>query len=182
MSGDTHEVRLAQRAVDDCEHTFEDLVVRVLPGHMERLRAALVSPWPALTFAQAGEGPKAIAVGFGLDGDFSGCYALVDGDRPVYVGISRSVLARVRQHVLGRSHSDASLAYLVAQRRLPTRGHRSKNMEVPEFRTAFADAQAYLRRLQVATVRIDNPLELHVFEAYAAMTLGTTEWNSFRTH
>ena len=182
MSGHPHVVRLAHGAIDDCEHTFHDLAVRVLPGHMERLRTALVTPWPALAFAQVGAGPKAIAAGFGLDGDFSGCYALVAGDRPVYVGISRSVLARVRQHVLGRSHFDASLAYLIAQRRLPTKGQRSKNMELPEFRAAFASAQEYLRGLHVATVRIDNPLELHVFEACAAMALGTAEWNSFRTH
>jgi hypothetical protein len=98
------------------------------------------------------------------------------------VGISRSVLARVRQHVLGRSHFDASLAYLIAQRRLPTKGKRSANMENPDFRSAFEAAQYYLRGLLVATVKIENPLELHIFEAYAAMELGTWEWNSFRTH
>jgi hypothetical protein len=31
-------------------------------------------------------------------------------------------------------------------------------------------------------VRVDNALVLHVFEVYAAMALGTSEWNSFRTH
>jgi hypothetical protein len=112
---------------------------------MERLRGALASPWPALAFAQIGTGPKAIAARFGLDGDLAGSYTLIDGTRPVYVGVSRSVLARVRQHVLGRSHFHASLAYLIAQRRLPTKGHRSKNTEVPEFRAAFAGAQEYLR-------------------------------------
>ena len=33
-----------------------------------------------------------------------------------------------------------------------------------------------------AYVDIENPLELYVFEAYAAMALGTFEWNTFRTH
>ena len=170
------------RRIDDCEHTFEDLAVHVLPRHMDRLRAALASPWGALEFAQPGVGPKSIAARFNLDGDFSGSYVLIEDSTPVYDGISRSVLARVRQHVLGRSHSDASLAYLIAQRRLPTKGQRSKNMESPEFQVAFAGAQEYLRGLHVAAVRIDNPLELYVFEAYAAMALGTAEWNSFRTH
>jgi hypothetical protein len=182
MSGGPHLLRPDQRAIDDCEHTFEDLAVQVLPGHMERLRVALMSPWAAFAFAQDRAGPKTIAARLGLDGDFSGGYVLIEGSRPVYVGISRNVLARVRQHVLGRSHFDASLAYLIAQRRLPTKGQRSKNMEIPDFQAAFADAQEYLRGLHVATVKIDNALELHVFEAYAAMTLGTAEWNSFRTH
>ncbi|MDQ2667271.1 MAG: hypothetical protein M3Z05_14825 [Gemmatimonadota bacterium] len=181
MSAASHD-GLVRMSIDDCEHSFEDLASHILPRHMDRLRAALAAPWPTAAFAQQGKGTKAVAAQFGLLGDFSGCYTLIEDARPVYVGISRSVLARVRQHVLGRSHFDASLAYLIAQRRLPTKGQRAKNMDNPEFRAAFVDAQEYLRGLHVATVRIDNPLELHVFEAYAAMALGTCEWNSFRTH
>ncbi len=40
----------------------------------------------------------------------------------------------------------------------------------------------YLMRLDVAYVQIENSLELYVFEAYAAMTLNTHKWNTFRTH
>ena len=36
--------------------------------------------------------------------------------------------------------------------------------------------------MSVAFIEIENPLELYVFEAFAAMTLGTHEWNTFRTH
>lgn len=168
--------------IDGCTHSFEDLVSQVLPAHLERLRAALLTPWPASAFTLPKTGPKTLATRFGLEGDFSGCYTLLEGGRPVYVGISRGVLGRVRQHMLGRSHFDASLAYLIAQRRCPTKGKRSANMEKADFRVAFDEAQAYLRGLNVAADHIDNPLELHVFEAYAAMALGTSEWNSFRTH
>lgn len=168
--------------IDGCTHTFEDLAGRVLPGHLERLRAALQAAWPASAFAVPKTGPKSLAKRFGLEGDFSGCYTLLEDGRPVYVGISRGVLGRVRQHMLGSSHFDASLAYLIAQRRRPTKGKRSANMGNAAFRVAFDEAQVYLRGLNVAAVRIDNPLELHVFEAYAAMALGTSEWNSFRTH
>jgi hypothetical protein len=174
--------RSSRISIDDCEHSFEDLALQVLPRHMNGLRAALAAPWPAAAFVEPGKGPKAIAAQFGLSGDFSGCYTLIEASQPIYVGISRGVLARVRQHVLGRSHFDASLAYLIAQRRLPTKGKRSANMENPDFRSAFVSAQTYLRGLRVATVEIKNALELHVFEAYAAMELGTCEWNSFRTH
>jgi hypothetical protein len=55
-------------------------------------------------------------------------------------------------------------------------------MAMPEFRLAFDDAQQYLRALSVAFIAIENPLELYVFEAYAAMSLHTHEWNTFRTH
>lgn len=126
--------------VDGCPHTFEELADRVLPGHLERLRAALQEPWPASVFAVPMTGPKALAVQFGLGRDFSGCYTLLEDQRPAYVGISRNVLGRVRQHVLGRSHFDASLAYLIAQRRRPTKGKRAANMENADFRAAFDEA------------------------------------------
>jgi hypothetical protein len=55
-------------------------------------------------------------------------------------------------------------------------------MENAAFRTAFVAAQKYLRRLDVAFIEIENPLELYVFEAFASMELDTSEWNTFRTH
>jgi len=168
--------------IDDCQHSFEHLVTHVLPGHMERLNHALQSPWPASTFAKPRIGPKALATTLGLVGDFSGCYVVLDSVRPIYVGISRKVVSRLRQHMFGRTHFDASLAYRMAQRHLPTKGQRTANMEKPEFRVAFADAQKQLRSYHVAAVPIDNSLELHVFEPYAAMTLKTSDWNTFRTH
>ncbi len=107
---------------------------------------------------------------------------MLDHSKPIYVGISRSVLSRIRQHVTGTSHFDASLVYTVAQRKLPTKGHRSRVMEEAGFKAAFVAAQEYLRGLDVAFIEIQNPLELYVFEAYAAMELDTCEWNTFRTH
>ncbi|KKO12152.1 hypothetical protein LCGC14_0001600 [marine sediment metagenome] len=46
-------------------------------------------------------------------------------------------------------------------------------MADPLFGVSFVEAQTYLRSLQVATVSIDNPLELYVFEAYCAIELDT---------
>ena len=168
--------------IDDCSHSFDHLANIVLPAHMARLREQLLLAKPALEFAAEKEGPASVARRFGLSGDFSGCYVLIEADRPIYVGISRKVLSRLRQHLRGKTHFDASLVYAVAQRRCPTPGHRSTVMESPVFQRAFADAQAYLCSLRVAFVQIENPLELYVFEAYAAMNLGTYEWNTFRTH
>jgi len=36
--------------------------------------------------------------------------------------------------------------------------------------------------LRAAVVVIANPVELHLFEVYAALALGTSTWNTFRTH
>lgn len=168
--------------IDGCPHTFEDLATTVLPKYLVSLRAAATRPHAASIFCAAGQGPASIARNLGIQGDFSGCYVLIDNSVPVYVGISRSVLSRLRQHFTGKTHFDASLVYAMAQRRLPTRGKRSEAMDHPPFQQAFAAAQAHLRSLHVAFVEIENPLELYVFEAYAAMKLSTHEWNTFRTH
>jgi hypothetical protein len=168
--------------IDDCRHTFEDLARSVLPAHMKRLEAALERSRPMSLFAQPKMGPIALARSCGVPGDFSGCYVLLEGQRPVYVGISRRVLSRLRQHVRGRTHFDASLAYRIAQGRRPTVGSRTTAMGNASFGAEFEKAKQYLAVLRVSFVEIQNPLELYVFEAYAAMSLRTHEWNTFRTH
>ena len=55
-------------------------------------------------------------------------------------------------------------------------------MELEEFMKHFQLSQQYLRTLRVAFIEIENPLELYVFEAYAAMALETKVWNTFATH
>lgn len=171
------------RFIDDCSHTFADLAATVLPYHLEHLHDARQCPWPASVFSQPGYGVASIAKELGLDGDFSGCYVLQEGHTPIYVGISRGVLNRLRQHMLGRDHFSASLAYAMAKKdHQPTEKTRKLVMGADGFGDAFGEAQTYLRSLSIGAVEITNPLELYVFEAYAAMALGTAEWNTFRTH
>lgn len=177
-----HHARYTHMAVDGCLHTFEELVRSILPGHMERLRASVAAPYPGRMFGERGQGPKAVARQLGRNTDFPGCYVFVERTRPLYVGISRKVITRVIQHFRGRTHYDASLAYAIAQRRLPTPGQRGQAMAQSEFRREFYEAQKYLKTLEVAFVDIENDLELHLFEVYAAMTLDTSELNTFRTH
>lgn len=96
------------------------------------------------------------------------------------------MIARLRQHVFGKTHLEASLAFRIAMSRHAdetiARLTRSEAMEDPLFGTSFAEAQAYLRSLDVAAIAIENPLELYVFEAYCALELDTHQWNSFETH
>ena len=168
--------------IDNCSHSFDHLATVVLPAHMARLQEQLQLAKPAADFSREKDGPATVAKRLGLAADFSGCYVLLEGEQPVYVGISRKVLSRLRQHLRGKTHFDASLVYAVAQRRCPTPGPRDAAMRSPVFQHAFAAAQSYLRTLRVAFIEIENPLELYVFEAYAAMNLGTHKWNTFRTH
>lgn len=170
----------------ECPHTFQELAATVLPTHMAKMRAALAKPRDMSLFARPGIGAVTLLKELGLHKDFSGCYVLVEAGAPIYVGISKKVIGRLRQHVFGKTHFDASLAFRVAMAKHPDRtianATRAKAMQDPLFGTSFADAQAYLRSLQVATITVENPLELYVFEAYCALELDTNQWNSFETH
>lgn len=170
----------------NCTHSFSELAATVLPAHMTRLRSAMKDPRQMHAFARVGAGVKSLLREFELPQDFSGCYVLIENGSPVYVGISRTVIARLRQHVCGKTHFDASLAFRIAMKRHPDQTianlTRSEAMDDPLFGTSFIEAQSYLRSLQVAAVAIENALELYVFEPYCAIELDTHQWNSFETH
>jgi predicted GIY-YIG superfamily endonuclease len=169
-------------AIDGCEHNFSKLASSVLPAYMERMRGQIQSARSLTEFLEPGVGVKSIAKRFGEKGDFSGCYVLLRNGQAFYVGISRGVIGRLRQHGKGKTHYDASLAYRMACEKEPHRTTREKAMEGEQFKKAFEEARATLIGCDVAVVKIENPLELYLFEAFCAMELDTREWNTFRTH
>lgn len=169
-------------AIDACTSTFTEMAASILPSDMARLRAALAAPVPMSSFCKQGVGVKSILSGLRRSSDFSGCYVLLHEGKPFYVGISRTVVQRIRQHVTGNTHFDASLAYRMAAGKTGHEMKRADAMQDPTFRTAFDQAKALLKDCSVAFIDIDNPLELYLFEAYCAMELDTCEWNTFRTH
>lgn len=169
-------------AIDDCQYTFAQLLAEVLPGYMAKLRHRMENATPMSEFAVRGVGVATLLRQFNRTADFQGCYVLFEVIRPIYVGISQTVLQRLRQHVRGTTHFDASLAYRIASARHPHNMTRSGAMADEHFQEHFAAAQDYLRGLNVAFIEIKNPLELYLFEAYCAMELDTSEWNTFETH
>lgn len=168
--------------IDNCRHSFADLAATVLPQYMDELRARMKDPQQMLGFAEDRVGVSTLLKRMHREDDFSGCYVLIDRGTPIYVGISRGVISRLRQHVRGQTHFDASLAYRIACVRHEHNLTRAAAMDLDEFRVQFQLSQEYLRSLQVAFVEIENPLELYVFEAFAALELDTGEWNTFATH
>lgn len=98
-----------EMAIDICNYTFADLAMRILPMHMERMRQAIENPYPMKLFGTKGIGPKAILQDLGRPTDFTGCYVLLEQTEPIYVGISRTIVQRLIQHVKGKTHYDASL-------------------------------------------------------------------------
>ncbi|WP_341304273.1 hypothetical protein [Pseudomonas sp. TMP25] len=170
----------------DCPHTFEQLAAEVLPTHMQRMREALANAESMENFCKSGVGIKTLLKNKERHKDFSGCYTLIEGNNPIYVGISRGVIGRLKQHVCGKTHFDASLAFRIAMAKHPDQAvkklTRSEAMQDTMFGTSFYEAQTYLKTLTAAFIEITNPLELYVFEAYCAIELDTHQWNSFETH
>jgi hypothetical protein len=149
---------------------------------MTAMRAAMARAHPLSGFCTPGIGVKSILATLGRSRDFSGCYVLLRDGKPFYVGISRGVIGRLRQHSTGSTEFNATLAYRMANEKSPHEMTRSDAMKDPTFRAAFDEAQTLLRGCTVAFIEIPNPLELYLFEAYCAMALDTSEWNTFRTH
>ena len=168
-------------AIDNCQYSFQELATDVLPGYMQQMRWAIAEPYPMAEFGRKGIGPKTMLRRLGHSEDFAGCYVLLDQDKAVYVGISRTVVQRLLQHVKGKTHNNASLAYRIASKKYPLDLNRNEAMKVPAFRAEFDKAKDHLKSLQVAFVPIDNAVELHLFEVYCAMELDA-ELNTFRTH
>jgi predicted GIY-YIG superfamily endonuclease len=168
--------------IDKCERTFADLAAEVLPKYMDDIQAAMQNIRPLSGFCTRGVGVKTIVKRLGKQDDFSGCYVLLHDDKPFYVGISRRVVARLRQHGSGTTHSDASLAYSMAREKVAHNVTRTAAMKNPLFKQAFEEAKQLLNSCTVAFVEIENPLELYLFEAYCAMSFDTCKWNTFRTH
>jgi predicted GIY-YIG superfamily endonuclease len=166
--------------VDKCKKTFAQLAKRVLPAYMVRMRQAMKHPHPLSDFCTSGIGYRTNLRDLGLVDDCSGCYVLLREGTPFYVGISRGVIKRLRQHTSAqRMH--ATLAHRMAKDKIR---HQEPTPENPDaaLQATFNEAQTLLRESTVAFIQIENPLELYLFEAYCAMKLDTSEWNTFRTH
>ena len=79
----------------------------------------MAEPRAMSEFATPGVGVRTLLGRLGIEDDFAGCYVLVDNGKPIYVGISKKVVDRLRQHVLGTTHHAASLAYRIAKKNAP---------------------------------------------------------------
>jgi len=168
--------------IDRYNRSFKHLVENEFPCLLTALEKGVKDPYLMAEFGVPGVGVAALAKTLNVTGDFPGCYVLVENTKPIYVGISRSVIKRLRQHVRGTTHFDATLAYKRASRALPHGLTRAEAMKDTAFRERFDAEKKHLLRLNVAFVRIDNPVALYVFEPYCAMHYDTAEWNTFETH
>lgn len=111
--------------------------------------------------------------------------------KPVYVGISRDITTRLKQHGWGKNHNQASLAYLIAMHSYSGNYSlteprfkvvsKTKRKYIKENDPDFIKAKNIVRNYYVVTYPIENDYELYFHEIAIACIL-KTYWNSFRTH
>jgi hypothetical protein len=95
---------------------------------------------------------------------------------PVYVGISRTVYRRLRQHGWGKKQNECSLAYLKARSDddMLTRGKVDNKLHLEPKKKII---QSY----KVVLIPVQKDYDLYFLEVAIAGIL-KTKWNSFRTH
>ena len=118
-----------------------------------------------------------------------GIYLFSEGEKHLYVGRSRNIKKRIGKHSRpGATYKMAAFAFRLAREETgyikPTykpNGSRKDLMDNPEFKLAFDNAKARIRKMDVRFVDESDPLRQTLLEIYVAVSL-TTPYNEFRTH
>lgn len=117
--------------------------------------------------------------------DVKGLYLFCDPEgSPFYVGISQTILRRIKQHFFGSENNQASLVYLMAleeykrQKGRPFKGLRKK---FPFDKYGIPKQKALRETTKITIVPIEDNFELYISEAYYSCYY-TTKWNTFETH
>lgn len=140
-------------------------------------------------FVQHGYHPNSKPVGKSqTPTELSGLYifGVKEGTKttPVYIGISRTIFRRLKQHGWGKGHNECTLAYLLANEEKYKSGFSKTRDQMPQ------------KHLQQAREKIQSykvvlyPIDLHPVEDYyslyfleiALAGLLKTKWNKFKTH
>jgi hypothetical protein len=156
---------------DTGNEAFDEVVSR-LPGLLEELGQA-----PRMRRCERPDIP-----------DSPGVYLFTHEGRPIYVGRSKRLRERLKQHMAAAgSHQSASFAFNFARREAGAAGidlarTRDALCADPAFQEHFTAAKETVREMEVQFVQIDDLVTRAVFEIFAAGALGTVEFNSFGEH
>jgi hypothetical protein len=122
-----------------------------------------------------------------------GIYVFYENGTAIYVGRSRNITQRFRQHQQQSSdHHSATFAFLIAKMDAEKAGiamqykngkymTRFELEKYPPFKQLFSDAKKRVAMMKVQVIEIDDPVEQTLFEVYAALEL-KTKYNTWDTH
>lgn len=116
-------------------------------------------------------------------------YLFSEGDNHLYVGRTRKLRNRLRQHSIpAAQHNQAVFAFKLAREATglteasyTSKGSRRALLDEPRFAEAFGKAKARIREMDLRFVEEAEPLRQALLEIYVAVVLGT-KYNDFETH
>jgi hypothetical protein len=98
---------------------------------------------------------------------------------PVYVGISRTVFRRLRQHAWGKNHNECTLAYLKTKDKWKKEGKITDRASITN--EDMTPAKKVIQNYKVVLHSVPEDYDLYFLEVVLAGKF-KTKWNSFRTH
>lgn len=149
---------------------FEGLIAE-LPLLMDRLVSSPLMPWSKLSGV-----PQ------------KGIYVFYDDNIPIYVGRTNRMRARLKEHARPSStHNSAPFAFNLAKKEalkegLEVRKPRKELSKDVRFNDIFLGAKKRVSEMDIRVIEINDPVLQTLFEVYASLELGTSEFNSFDNH
>ena len=98
---------------------------------------------------------------------------------PVYIGISRTVFRRLRQHAWGKNHNECTLAYLKTRDKWKKEGKLTDRATITN--EDMTPAKTVIQNYKVVLHSGTEDYNLYFLEVVLAGKF-KTKWNSFRTH
>lgn len=121
-----------------------------------------------------------------------GIYVFYEDNKPIYVGRSKNLRQRFRQHGQPSSdHHSATFAFMIAKQDAEKNGVKMKKngknktrkelQDDDHFSPNFINAKKRVSDMQVQVIPMEDAIEQTLFEVYAALELNT-EYNKWDTH
>ncbi len=108
----------------------------------------------------------------------AGIYVFFEDGKPVHVGRTRNLQARLRGHTTTNRRAPASFAFKRTRRILKKfatyrpDGSRSALMRDPEFAAEFDRQLASVKSMHVRFVEVGDPIKQYLLELYATLEFG----------
>ena len=114
-----------------------------------------------------------------------GIYVFFENSKPIYVGRSRNLTQRFKQHSQQSSDfNSASFAFMIAKLNAKKDGVPIKKTRTTlheKFIPYFDKAKSRVSNMLVQVTEVNDPVEQTLFEVYASLEL-KTEYNKWETH
>lgn len=118
------------------------------------------------------------------ENDFSGVYVFYKNNKPIYVGISGTIIRRLKYHLFGLKNNESSLVYLIAKENYQKEygiKYSGKRSDFPFSNFRQEIQTEMINNWSFKIYPIKNGYNLSFTEIYLACAL-ETKWNTFKTH